>query len=170
MYTAHKWLEKNRGQLKKEMAALLSSSGSLLLKQCAPATPEDSKKPPTVSAVFRGSMRELSATMLRTTQNFIRCVKPNGKKLTMHFSGEFTARQLRYLGVHAVIEVNKVSSCGVIDCLHPQSISITNAPYPKPTSAYCGPATSAGGLPLQAQIPRFCQQVPLHCFRQARAD
>ena len=35
-------------------------------------------------------MRELSATMLRTHQNFVCCVKPNGKKLKEAFSGEFT--------------------------------------------------------------------------------
>ena len=46
--------------------------------------------PARVAATFRSSMRELSATMLRTHQNFVCCVKPNGKKLKEAFSGEFT--------------------------------------------------------------------------------
>ena len=35
-------------------------------------------------------------------------MKPNGTKLPDDFNGKFTARQMRYLGVNAVVEINRV--------------------------------------------------------------
>ena len=46
--------------------------------------------------------------MVATHQHFIRCIKPNANKSPGIIDGAFVCRQLRYLGVHAVIEINQV--------------------------------------------------------------
>ena len=108
-YTAHEWLEKNRGALHPDLASLMATSDSPGLQVIFTATPEELKagKKTTVGAAFRASLRALSATMLMTTQHFIRCVKPNGVKKPDHFDGRFISRQLRYTGVHAVVDIHR---------------------------------------------------------------
>ena len=106
-YTAHGWLEKNRGKLHPDMARLLTTSRSPLLQMIAPPAEDSSSKAPTVSGVFRASLKQLSATMIATHQHFIRCIKPNPQKVPGRLQGDFVARQLRYLGVNAVVEINR---------------------------------------------------------------
>ena len=106
-YTAHGWLEKNRGKLHPDMAKLLTTSRSPLLQMIAPPAEDSSSKAPTVSGVFRASLKQLSATMIATHQHFIRCIKPNPEKVPGRLQGDFVARQLRYLGVNAVVEINR---------------------------------------------------------------
>ena len=62
---------------------------------------------PTVGGAFRASLRALSATLLETTQHFIRCIKPNGTQEPDAFNGRFISRQLRYNGVHAVVDIHR---------------------------------------------------------------
>ena len=113
-YTAHQWLERNRGRLHSDLAALVGTSKSPLL-QLAFEVPtvivddeKGKKKIPTVGATFRASLRALSATILTSHQHFVRCIKPNEEKVPQKLNGEYVARQLRYLGVHAVVEINRL--------------------------------------------------------------
>ena len=108
LYTSLGWLEKNRGKLQPDLAALIANSDSMLLQHIAPPVEETSSKGPTVSGRFRASLNNLSATMMATHQHFIRCMKPNQAKLPGKLEGLNVCRQMRYLGVHAVIEINRV--------------------------------------------------------------
>ena len=109
-YTAEAWLDKNRGFLQPELAFLMSNSGSGLLqalfKDRAVAS-ADSKKRETVLSSFRASLRALSATLYQTSARYIRCIKPNAEKRPGKFDGHFIARQLRYTGVAAVVEIQR---------------------------------------------------------------
>ena len=124
-YTAHRWLERNRGVLHADAADLLASSASPLLQLAVPAPPPRANadggggggaggggagggRLPTVSGSFRAALRALAATMVQTHQHFIRCIKPNGDKAAGRIDGRYVCRQLRYLGVHAVVEINRV--------------------------------------------------------------
>ena len=107
-YTALGWLEKNRGKLQPDLASLIQKSESILLQTIAPPVEETTSKGPTVSGRFRASLNKLSATMMATHQHFIRCMKPNQAKLPGKLEGLNVCRQMRYLGVHAVIEINRV--------------------------------------------------------------
>ena len=69
---------------------------------------DDTSKTPTVSGRFRASLNQLSATMMATHQHFIRCMKPNQHKKPGKLEGLNVCRQMRYLGVHAVIEINRI--------------------------------------------------------------
>ena len=146
-YTAHLWLEKNRGALPSDLATVLAGSDAPLIAEAfggqaaaprmvtraasnrglargqkpqheqPPASAgagggvgggSGSGKRPTVGAQFRASLRALAATMIQTRQHFVRCLKPNAEKRPGALNGLFVCRQLRYLGVPAVVEINRV--------------------------------------------------------------
>lgn len=146
-YTAHLWLEKNRGALPSDLAAVLAASDAPLVAEAfggnAAAqrmvtraasnlglargqTPQHEQPPvsagagggayggrghgrrPTVGAQFRASLSALAATMIQTRQHFVRCLKPNAEKRSSALDGVYVCRQLRYLGVPAVVEINRV--------------------------------------------------------------
>jgi len=106
-YTAIGWLDKNRGYLHPDVAYVLTQSDSALMRELFPMSILDVSKKATVGALFRKSLRSLSATMLTTAQNYVRCIKPNGKKVKDTFDGHFSLRQLRYTGVAAVVEIQR---------------------------------------------------------------
>lgn len=108
LYTAHEWLEKNRGKLSADLAFAISQSEVPLLARLFPATKkETSKKAPSVGMAFRRSLKELSTTMMQTHQQYIRCIKPNGIRAPDAPNGQFILRQLRYTGVAAVIQIQR---------------------------------------------------------------
>ena len=112
-YTAEAWLDKNRGFLQPDLAFLMRTSSNPLLQTLFTTgrqhskLPTDGKKRETVLSSFRQSLKALSATLLQTSARYIRCVKPNALKVAGHFDGRFIARQLRYTGVSAVVEIQR---------------------------------------------------------------
>ena len=64
MYTAHQWLDKNRGSMNVDMIQMLTATSNALISTMFPLTMADPKKS-TVSSVFRKSLRDLSSTMLQ---------------------------------------------------------------------------------------------------------
>ena len=106
-YTADGWLDKNRGYLHPDLALILSNSSSALVQALFPPSSVDTSKKASVSATFRKSLRQLSATMLQTAQWYVRCIKPNGKREADNFEGHFVLRQLRYTGVASVVEIQR---------------------------------------------------------------
>ncbi len=106
-YTADGWLDKNRGYLHPELAFVLSQSASTLVRELYPASACDVAKKSSVSSTFRKSLRALSATMLQTSQWYVRCIKPNGVRKPDQFEGHFVLRQLRYTGVASVVEIQR---------------------------------------------------------------
>jgi len=107
-YTAWRWLEKNRGTLHQDIPVLLaSSSRPLLAALFAERAASDETKRATVGASYRASLRALSETMAATSQHYIRCIKPNMQQRPDCFNGQVVARQLRYTGVAAVVEIQR---------------------------------------------------------------
>jgi myosin heavy subunit len=109
MYTSVNWLEKNRGFLQPDLAFLMSTSSDSLLQSLFPVSQKkkDDKKTSTLLATFRASLRALTATLLQTNARYIRCIKPNADKVPGRCDGHFMARQLRYTGVSAVVEIQR---------------------------------------------------------------
>jgi myosin heavy subunit len=106
-YTAHNWLEKNRGKLHPDLATVMTNSESVFVQDIMPPPEPEGAKGPTVSGAFRKSLSSLAATMTVTHQHFIRCIKPNQQKVPFRLEGLNVIRQLRYLGVPAVVEINR---------------------------------------------------------------
>ena len=107
MYTADGWLDKNRGYLHSELAYVLSQSKSDLVSTLFPMASVDTAKKSTVGSLFRRSLRALSTTMLTTSQNYVRCIKPNGVRKPDAFDASFVLRQLRYTGVASVVKIQR---------------------------------------------------------------
>ena len=106
-YTADAWLDKNRGYLHPDVAYVLTQSDAPLVRTLFPMSCVDVTKKSTVGSTFRKSLRQLSATMLTTSQNYVRCIKPNGIRKPEAFDGHFVLRQLRYTGVGAVVAIQR---------------------------------------------------------------
>ena len=106
-YTVDGWLDKNRGYLHPDVAYVLTQSDAPLVRTLYPMSCVDVTKKSTVGSTFRKSLRQLSATMLTTAQNYVRCIKPNGVRKADAFDGHFVLRQLRYTGVGAVVAIQR---------------------------------------------------------------
>ncbi|CAN0080309.1 unnamed protein product, partial [Hapterophycus canaliculatus] len=63
---------------------------------------------PTVAKAFLASMRGLNATLLETTCNFVRCIKPNAEMEYGVFENKYVVEQLQCLGILQTCEVLKV--------------------------------------------------------------
>jgi hypothetical protein len=109
MYTGFEWLEKNRGRLHPDLAFTLSQSDNELCRELFKDVAAESAKPKkdSVGMIFRKSLRQLSATMMQTHQQYIRCIKPNGIRKADQPNGQFMLRQLRYTGVSAVVQIQR---------------------------------------------------------------
>ena len=108
-YCTSGWLEKNRGYLSDDVYKLLPKSANGLVAELFPprADEKGKKAERTIGSTFRKSLRKLSATMLTTSQSFVRCIKPNGLQQPDNFDGHFVLRQLRYTGVAAVVAIHR---------------------------------------------------------------
>ena len=140
-YTAKSWIDKNRGYLAPDLAFLMSTSSSTLLSALFPRiSGGECRKSSTVLASFRSSLRALSATLLQTNACYIRCLKPNASKIAGHFDGHFIARQLRYTGVSAVVEIQRSG----------YPISLPKADFFRRyrSCAFSDPALTSAKLPL----------------------
>lgn len=104
MYTADKWLEKNKGALHNDLVGMLQLSDDETLSKLFF---EWKPKSPSVSFVYRASLRALSDTMGKTQQHYIRCIKPNVDKKPDYFCGQVVTRQLQYTGCSAVVEIQR---------------------------------------------------------------
>ncbi|CAM9271434.1 unnamed protein product, partial [Phaeothamnion confervicola] len=60
-----------------------------------------------VSAQFRASLAELMATIARTSPSYIRCVKPNHRKVPGALDATEVLRQLRYSGMMEAIRIRR---------------------------------------------------------------
>jgi hypothetical protein len=102
-YTAIGWLDKNRGYLHPDVAYVLTQSDSALMRELFPMSILDVSKKATVGALFRKSLRSLSATMLTTAQNYVRAPRtrphPRARTLTLAARPR-CAPSLRALAAH----------------------------------------------------------------------
>eukprot|EP00322_Chrysochromulina_rotalis_P026702 CAMPEP_0115887378 /NCGR_PEP_ID=MMETSP0287-20121206/31730_1 /TAXON_ID=412157 /ORGANISM="Chrysochromulina rotalis, Strain UIO044" /LENGTH=1428 /DNA_ID=CAMNT_0003343967 /DNA_START=24 /DNA_END=4312 /DNA_ORIENTATION=+ len=165
-YTAENWIDKNRGFLQPELAFLLSTSSSSLLSSLFTVTPDSraEKSKTTVLSTFRQSLRQLSATLLQTSARYVRCIKPNALKSAGVFDGQFVARQLRYTGVGAVVEIQRSG--------YPISLPKADFVARYRCCAFSDPGLIDGALPIDticANLLMTIQQL-LELNREAGAD
>lgn len=66
-----------------------------------------SKRPPTVSKHFKGSLADLMQKIMSASPHFVRCIKPNHKQLPNCFDKEIVETQLRYTGVSETIRIRR---------------------------------------------------------------
>eukprot|EP00903_Cladosiphon_okamuranus_P011132 g10508.t1 len=122
-YTVEGWVERNMDRIPESFNRTLASSSHKVVKDAttnygkAPAGGAAKAKPtrarkalvkPTVAKAFLGSMTDLNATLLGTTCNFTRCIKPNAQMQCGVYDNRYVVDQLQCLGILQTCEVLKV--------------------------------------------------------------
>ncbi|CAM9144262.1 unnamed protein product [Ectocarpus sp. 12 AP-2014] len=122
-YTVEGWVERNMDRIPESFGGTLAASTHTVVREstgmygqaptgaAAKAKPTRSRKTlvkPTVAKAFLASMQDLNMTLLSTTCNFIRCIKPNAAMKCGVFNNRYVVEQLQCLGILQTCEVLKV--------------------------------------------------------------
>ncbi|CBJ30507.1 conserved unknown protein [Ectocarpus siliculosus] len=122
-YTVEGWVERNMDRIPESFGGTLAASTHAVVRAstsmygqpptgaAAKAKPTRSRKTlvkPTVAKAFLASMQDLNMTLLSTTCNFIRCIKPNAAMKCGVFNNRYVVEQLQCLGILQTCEVLKV--------------------------------------------------------------
>lgn len=119
LYDATSFLEKNRDPLHSDIIQLLSSSDCQLSQTFAANVHAQFPKPSShshqmgvldrqkqsVGTKFKGQLFKLMQQLETSTPHFIRCIKPNDKKLLGLFEKDLVLEQLRCCGVLEVVRI-----------------------------------------------------------------
>ncbi|XP_069785409.1 unconventional myosin-XVB isoform X2 [Narcine bancroftii] len=120
-YQVHKFLDKNRDQLRPEVMELFVHSRNQMVSDLFKRAQESLQQQkrmrgtgrghrnhsPTTAAKFQNSLLELLARLGRCNPFFIRCIKPNSKKIPGQFDVECVGAQLRHSGIMETIQIRK---------------------------------------------------------------
>ncbi|KFP15085.1 Unconventional myosin-XV, partial [Egretta garzetta] len=120
-YQVHKFLNKNRDQLRPEVLDIFSQSHlkvvSHIFQKAKAAYSQQRElgargkglKPQASTLVsrFQQSLQDLTAKLRRSHAFFIRCITPNPKKLSNIFDVEYVTCQLRHSGILEAIHIRK---------------------------------------------------------------
>eukprot|EP00752_Nemacystus_decipiens_P009380 g8383.t1 len=120
-YTIGGWVERNMDSIPQSFNDTLATSTSQVVKESAstygqviaPAAPTTGRRgstlvKPTVAKAFLASMKDLNETLLGTTCNFARCIKPNAAMQCGVYDNKYVVEQLQCLGILQTCEVLKV--------------------------------------------------------------
>ncbi|CAN0287711.1 unnamed protein product, partial [Ectocarpus sp. 8 AP-2014] len=122
-YTVEGWVERNMDRIPESFGGTLAASTHTVVREsttmygqaptgaAAKAKPTRSRKTlvkPTVANAFLASMQDLNMTLLSTTCNFIRCIKPNAAMKCGVYNNRYVVEQLQCLGIVQTCEVLKV--------------------------------------------------------------
>ncbi|NWY69769.1 MYO15 protein, partial [Erithacus rubecula] len=118
-YQVHKFLSKNRDQLRPEVLDIFSQSSLKVVSHifqrakaaCGQRRELGGKglRPQTSTLVskFQQSLQELTAKLRGSHSFFIRCISPNPRKLSNIFDVEYVNCQLRHSGILEAIHIQK---------------------------------------------------------------
>ncbi|KAJ0101205.1 hypothetical protein Patl1_04540 [Pistacia atlantica] len=116
LYDTNGFLEKNRDPQHSDLIQLLSSCSCQLLKlfskmpnqshKSANFCSLDSKKQ-SVGTKFKGQLFKLMQQLENTKPHFIRCIKPNSKRLPGIYDEDLILQQLRCCGILDVVRISR---------------------------------------------------------------
>ncbi len=109
-YDANGFIEKNRDTLFNDLLMLMSGSKLQLVQELFEDKRSDAekrKRPPTAGTQFKKQVQMLVDTLRSADPHYVRCIKPNSRKLAINFEDELTAHQVRYLGLLENIRVRR---------------------------------------------------------------
>eukprot|EP00903_Cladosiphon_okamuranus_P011080 g10459.t1 len=119
-YTVGGWVERNMDSIPQSFNDTLSTSTSQVVLEstsrygqvAAPVATSGRRGStlvkPTVAKAFLASMKDLNETLLGTTCNFARCIKPNAAMQCGVYDNKYVVDQLQCLGILQTCEVLKV--------------------------------------------------------------
>ncbi|KAF4797358.1 unconventional myosin-XV-like protein [Turdus rufiventris] len=118
-YQVHKFLNKNRDQLRPEVLEIFSQSRLKVVSQifqrakaaCGQRRELGGKglrsQTSTLVSKFQQSLQDLTAKLRGSHAFFIRCITPNPRKLSNIFDVEYVSCQLRHSGILEAIHIQK---------------------------------------------------------------
>ncbi|XP_048467111.1 unconventional myosin-XV-like [Rhincodon typus] len=120
-YQVHKFLDKNHDQLRPEVMELFMDSRNKMIADLFKRAQQSlcqqyrigsrcrghRHQSPTVATKFRQSLLDLISRLKRCNPFFIRCIKPNIKKIPGQFDVECVGAQLRYSGIMEAVHIRK---------------------------------------------------------------
>lgn len=109
-YCVSGFIAKNNDSLHKDLTDLMSRSTCEFTSVLIPPPAKPRSKMTgtmTVGRKFRDQMSNLMATLSTTDPSFIRCVKPNTKRLAGGWDASLILDQLKYLGVMETVRIRR---------------------------------------------------------------
>ncbi|XP_059662595.1 myosin-2-like [Cornus florida] len=106
LYDTNGFLEKNRDPLHSDNIQLLSLC-SCPLPQLFVSNMLNQSQKQSVGTKFKGQLFKLMQQLENSTPHFIRCIKPNSKRLPGMYEKGLVLEQLRYCGVLEVVRISR---------------------------------------------------------------
>ncbi|XP_056246717.1 unconventional myosin-X isoform X1 [Seriola aureovittata] len=115
VYDMRGMLEKNRDTFRDDILNMLRESRldfvydlfEHVLSRNKQDTLKSSSRRPTVSSQFKNSLHSLMATLSTSNPYFIRCIKPNTRKMPDQFDQTVVLNQLRYSGMLETVKIRR---------------------------------------------------------------
>ncbi|XP_061419641.1 LOW QUALITY PROTEIN: unconventional myosin-X-like [Lethenteron reissneri] len=120
LYTVEGFLEKNRDTFREDILNLVLDSRMDFVfelfeseSSSGRAAPEESLKlnsrhrKPTVCLQFKDSLHALMSSLSSSNPYFVRCIKPNGDKMSARFEPTLVLNQLRYSGMLHTVRIRR---------------------------------------------------------------
>mmetsp|Transcript_6207 Transcript_6207/g.11769 ORF Transcript_6207/g.11769 Transcript_6207/m.11769 type:complete len:2364 (+) Transcript_6207:38-7129(+) len=112
-YEVDGFMEKNRNEVPKDLAALAAVS-TVCNRKIIPVQEEEksvmgraAKKKTSIGTQFKNNLKDLMLTLDKSFPHFIRCLKPNSIQGPEKYDAPLVNEQLRYSGVQAVVEIRQ---------------------------------------------------------------
>ncbi len=110
-YSVMGWIVRNQDKIPTAFTPLLAESKYNVVSDAVrnlQSIKSTAGRKATVARAFLKSMEGLNETILSTTCNFVRCIKPNYAMTVGHFDRQYVVDQLQCLGILQTCEVLKV--------------------------------------------------------------
>eukprot|EP00461_Guttulinopsis_vulgaris_P000990 UN00990 len=110
-YDATGFTVKNKDTLFSDLVIILQSSKCRFAQDhgwnAIDTSPKQGARPPTVSRVFNQQVQALMKALMSCIPHYVRCVKPNHKKIPNDFDYDMIQRQVQYLGLLENVRVRR---------------------------------------------------------------
>lgn len=109
-YCVSGFVDKNNDLLYRDLSQCMYLCGHPLAKELFPdgcPTKATKKRPPTTGTQFKVSVAELMKNLKTKNPHYIRCIKPNDRKVAGIFDDKLVRHQVRYLGLLENLRVRR---------------------------------------------------------------
>ncbi|XP_027020172.1 unconventional myosin-Ib isoform X3 [Tachysurus fulvidraco] len=110
LYRVEGFVDKNNDLLYRDLSQAMYKANHSLMKLLFPEgnpAKVNLKRPPTAGFQFKASVSTLMRNLQTKNPNYIRCIKPNDKKLAQIFTDSLVCHQVNYLGLMENVRVRR---------------------------------------------------------------